>query len=319
MRVYVRIGASVLGLVAIGCDFILTRRGEAQYIWTKPLRVTVVRCLFILIRYLPIAIHIIGLIFAARGYIGTQPVPEEYCMDILVIEIIASYIMLVLLEVVLMLRVFALYDRSRTIGIFLVAVLVSRIAGSVYTIEERVLKFQAVKITFPGYCVARFSFKHPLGNPVVVFIYSAMTVQLLTLALALKRTMWDLRQYSHSLFSILNRDGLIVFGAIGVAMIAIGVGTVKQGVPNVFILPLFISLVSAAGCHSILNLQKLESASVNSSERKKDLEFSTIENVNIVMWEAPWDARTFQIIESGTITRPEEGEGPRDVETVDRV
>ncbi|KAF9017967.1 hypothetical protein BDP27DRAFT_1412108 [Rhodocollybia butyracea] len=166
MRVYVRIGASVLGLVAIGCDFILTRRGEAQYIWTKPLRVTVVRCLFILIRYLPIAIHIIGLIFCSERVYRYSTVPEEYCMDILVIEIIASYIMLVLLEVVLMLRVFALYDRSRTIGIFLVAVLVSRIAGSVYTIEERVLKFQAVKITFPGYCVARFSFKHPLGNPV---------------------------------------------------------------------------------------------------------------------------------------------------------
>ncbi|KAF9063169.1 hypothetical protein BDP27DRAFT_1335499 [Rhodocollybia butyracea] len=232
-------------------------------------------------------------------------------MNILIFETIASYIMLILLEVVLMLRVFALYDRSRTIGIFLVAVLISRIAGSVYTVEERVLKFQAAKITFPGYCVARFSFKHPLGNPVMVFIYSGMTVQLLTLALALKRTIWDLREYSHSLFSILNRDGLVVFGAIGVAMIAIGVGTVKQGVPNVFVTPW--------GCHSILNLQKLESASVNSSERKKDVEFTTVENANITMWEAPWDARTFQIIESGTITRPEEGGGSRDVETVDRM
>ncbi|KAF9017970.1 hypothetical protein BDP27DRAFT_202469 [Rhodocollybia butyracea] len=153
-----------VGPVAIGCDFALTRRGEAQYLWTKPLRVTVVRCLFILIRYLPIAMHTIGLIFAARGYIGTQQVPEEYCMNILIFETIASYIMLILLEVVLMLRVFALYDRSRTIGIFLVAVLISRIAGSVYTVEERVLKFQAAKITFPGYCVARFSFKHPLDT-----------------------------------------------------------------------------------------------------------------------------------------------------------
>ncbi|KAF9062459.1 hypothetical protein BDP27DRAFT_1336649 [Rhodocollybia butyracea] len=240
-------------------------------------------------------------------------------MKILIFEIIASYIMLVLLEVVLMLRVFALYDRSRTIGLFLVAVLISRIAGSVYTVEERVLEFQTVKITFPRYCVAKFSFKHPLGNPVVVFIYSGMALQLLTLALALKRTIWDLREYSHSLFSILNRDGLIVFGVIGVAMIAIGVGTVKQGAPNVFIFPLFISLVSAAGCHSILNLQKLESASMHSSERKKDLELSTIENANTAMWEAPWDARTFQIIEGRTVTRPEEGGGPRDVETVDRI
>ncbi|KAF9062458.1 hypothetical protein BDP27DRAFT_1336646, partial [Rhodocollybia butyracea] len=47
----------VLGLVVTGCDTALTMRGEVQYIWKAPLRITFVRCLFVLTRYLPVALH----------------------------------------------------------------------------------------------------------------------------------------------------------------------------------------------------------------------------------------------------------------------
>ncbi|KAF9066397.1 hypothetical protein BDP27DRAFT_1330685 [Rhodocollybia butyracea] len=112
----------------------------------------------------------------------------------------------------------------------------------------------------------------------------------------MKRTVWDLHQYSYSLFSVLNRDGLVVFCAVSVAMVATGVASMKEGAG------LFISLISAVGCHTILNLQKLEftGASSNSSERKGDLELTIIENVDITEWDVPWDTSTFQIVEHDT-------------------
>ncbi|KAF9068450.1 hypothetical protein BDP27DRAFT_1364166 [Rhodocollybia butyracea] len=60
-----------------------------------------------------------------------------------------------------------------------------------------------------------------------------------------------------------------------------------------------------SGCHTILNLQRLELESAgadgSSSEEKTDIELTTIADVNITTWDAPWDARTFRIIEDETI------------------
>ncbi|KAF9066153.1 hypothetical protein BDP27DRAFT_1331044 [Rhodocollybia butyracea] len=286
---HVQLIAAVLGLVATGCDIALTRREEVLYMWRKPLRITFVRCLFVFTRYLPVAIHIIDVIFVSMWMDGTEQVPAEvYCMRITIFRYFACYSMMMLLELALMLRVFALYERSRAIGVFLLFLLISRIAGAVYSMQRAV---QFGKITFIGHCLPAFTFNHAM-NPILVLIYGELAIQLLILALVMKRTIWDLRQYSHSLFSVLNRDGLIVFGAMGVAMIAIGVGTVKKGDGNAFIFPLFISFVSAAGCHTILNLQKLGS-DANLSEQKKDLELTTFDVMDLTAW----DERTFQAVD----------------------
>ncbi|KAF9064429.1 hypothetical protein BDP27DRAFT_1450746 [Rhodocollybia butyracea] len=274
-------GASVLGLVVTGCDIAFTWRMEVQnHIWRKPLRITFVRCLFVIMRYLPIAIHIIYLIFASIWTNGVGKVPEEHCKSIATFRALAGSSMLLSLDLVLILRVFALYDRSRLIG-------------------DNPLRFpEEVKFT-NHYCIAEISFKDAPGNPLLVFIYGELITQSVIIALAMKRTVWDLRQYSYSLFSVLNRDGLVVFCAVSVAMVATGVASVKKGAGGVFVFPLFISLISAVGCHTILNLQKLEltGASANSSERKGDLELTTIENVDITEWDVPWDTSTFQIVE----------------------
>ncbi|KAF9063058.1 hypothetical protein BDP27DRAFT_1451465 [Rhodocollybia butyracea] len=319
-----QVGASVLGLVATGCDIAFTWRGEVQYIWRKPLRVTFVRCIFTLMRYLPIATHVIDVTFASLWIDGTERVHEEHCKSILIFRTLASSGMLLLLDLILMLRVFALYDRSRLIGTFLLCLLASRIVSIAYTSQDHLLR-SPEKLKFTSYCIPQVSFKDAPGNPILVFIYGELIIQSVIIALAMKRTVWDLRRYSYSLFSVLNRDGLVVFCTVGVTMVVIGVASVKNGAATVFVFPLFISLISAAGCHTVLNLQKLESAgpSANSSERKKDLELTTIDNGNILTWNAPWDTRTFQIIDHDTTTGAQQGAGTSSsngvpVYTVDR-
>ncbi|KIK63289.1 hypothetical protein GYMLUDRAFT_463566 [Collybiopsis luxurians FD-317 M1] len=54
-----RLGGSILGLLLTGCDVISSRKQELEHIWKRPFQLTLVRGLFILARYLAIAIHII--------------------------------------------------------------------------------------------------------------------------------------------------------------------------------------------------------------------------------------------------------------------
>ncbi|KAF9072064.1 hypothetical protein BDP27DRAFT_440006 [Rhodocollybia butyracea] len=287
----VQLIAAVLGLAATGCDIALTRQEELLYVWKKPLCITFVRCLFVFTRYLPVAIQVIDLIFVSMWMDGTKHVPANVsCMRILLFRYLACFSMLVLLELVLMLRVFALYDRSRVIGVFLLLLLNSRIAGAAYTMQHA-FRFEAGKIIFFSHCIPAITYRDSLN---VVLIHGELTIQFLILVLVMKRTVWDLRQYSHLLLSVLKRDGLIVFGAVGVALLAIGVGSVKKGTVTVFIFPFFIPLVSAMGCHAILNLQKLGSAGAdaNPSEQQKDLELTTFNAMNLTAW----DERTFQTI-----------------------
>ncbi|KAF9062457.1 hypothetical protein BDP27DRAFT_1336645 [Rhodocollybia butyracea] len=208
--------------------------------------------------------------------------------------------MLLLLDSVLTLRVFALYDRSRTIGVFFLLLLALRIASSVYSMYDHVLRYPE-KIEFTSYCIPGVKFEDA-RNPVWVILSGEFIVQLAIITLTMKRTVWDFRQFSHLLFSVLNKDGLKVFSAIVVAMIAIVVVAMKKGKAYFFMFPLFIALISAAGCRTILNLQRLElefqlaSADGNSSERKKDIELTTIDSMDMT-----WDARTFPMIEDDTI------------------
>ncbi|KAF9062456.1 hypothetical protein BDP27DRAFT_292095 [Rhodocollybia butyracea] len=66
--------------------------------------------------------------------------------------------MLVLLELVLILRVFALYDRNRAIGTFLSLLLVLRITSSTHSVYHHVLQFPE-KTQFTNHCVPSVNYR----------------------------------------------------------------------------------------------------------------------------------------------------------------
>ncbi|KAF9068451.1 hypothetical protein BDP27DRAFT_1364167 [Rhodocollybia butyracea] len=72
------------------------------------------------------------------------------------------------------------------------------------------------KIEFFDYCVPSINFKDASNLVSVLSFVLVNTFSSVIIALAMKRTVWDFRRYSHSLFSVLNKDGLKVFSAIGV-------------------------------------------------------------------------------------------------------
>ncbi|KAJ3989940.1 hypothetical protein F5890DRAFT_1483658 [Lentinula detonsa] len=301
--------SSVLGLLVTACDFVLTRQKEKEYVWTmkKPLQLTFVKILFVLVRYLAFLIHIVNIVLSSIWTVkfpGVLRPPDEVCMTLLIFQIISSHSMLLLLQLILMLRVFALYNRSLRMGIFLFLLLVCKLAVSAYSsLWENMHVLRHLK--FGEYCIPRITLKEQsVRNPTLVFIYGELLVQFIIHGLSWKRTIWDLRQYySHSrpvLLSVVNRDGLKVFTGILVAMAAIGLSTLKISFPVAFVFPCFVSLISALGCRMILNLQTLDALTETgpSSEQNKELELTTINNSIMATSDAPWDSTTFQLDES---------------------
>ncbi|KAJ3928786.1 MAG: hypothetical protein NXY57DRAFT_486364 [Lentinula lateritia] len=300
--------SSVLGLLATGCDFALTRQKEQEFIWNhkKPFRLTFVKGLFISMRYLAFVIHIVNIVLSSIWTVefsNAQQASEEACRILLIFQIISCYTMLLLLQLILMLRVFALYNRSLRMAIFLFLLFAGRTAMSIYTSFGK-STHSPRHIKFGRYCIPKISLREQsIGNPTLVFIYGELVVQLVIHGLAWKRTIWDLRQYYSypppALLSVLNKDGLKVLMGISVAMAAVGLATLKISFPVTFIFPLFISLVSALGCRTILNLQRLDALTEpRTSEPHKELELSTIDHSSMTNWDAAWDLTTFYMEDS---------------------
>ncbi|KAE9411315.1 hypothetical protein BT96DRAFT_911932 [Gymnopus androsaceus JB14] len=109
-----QIVASGFGLLITSCDSFLTRRKELEYVWNsrKP---TFVRSLFILARYLAVLIHIASIVLTSiwtarfRDHPGQRPT-DEVCMTWQIFQAVSCYSMLLILELIMSIRVFALKD-----------------------------------------------------------------------------------------------------------------------------------------------------------------------------------------------------------------
>ncbi|KAE9411326.1 hypothetical protein BT96DRAFT_911939 [Gymnopus androsaceus JB14] len=268
LEMQAQIGASVLGLLLTSCDSLLTRHKELEYVWNSR-RPTFVRCLFILAKYLAFSIHIGNIVLTSLWTIrfrGHERPTEDVCMTWQIFQSATCYIMLLILELILSLKV----------GIFLSTMLAGRMAGTIYVIRNRV---DAQQLKFTRHCISE--------------VIGEIAVQLVIHGLALRRTFWDLRHYTFArppLFSVLNRDGLKIFAAISLAMVSIGVSAGREAIPVVLIYPIFISLISTAVCRTILNLQTLDITTRETPSSERNKEFTSINDISI------WD----------TTTRPEQ-------------
>ncbi|KAG8799412.1 hypothetical protein FRC16_005186 [Serendipita sp. 398] len=122
-------------------DFCLTFAQEVKYVWTQGERISIAKLLFFLNRYWPIANYIV------RTWVLNQKVLTRYvCYSISTlkvandqlrcwssVELLTYYepqINFAIVEIVLMLRVWALYERSRKIGIALSLLFVVGLSAS---------------------------------------------------------------------------------------------------------------------------------------------------------------------------------------------
>jgi len=200
-------------------EYLITINYEATLIWTT--KMSAVKCLFFFARYIPFIYVPMVLNFALRPFITERECSILYhilCWGI-VLGIIAS-------EVILVIRTWAIWERSLKIGILLAIVAVSCIAPSLYS-EYAYLK----TITFhPNPNALTPGCGKSKANPIiavgfVLVIISETFVLILTLVKFIEHyRIAGIRGF----FAILYRDGimfyayLLVFSLLNLILIASG-------------------------------------------------------------------------------------------------
>ncbi|KAE9397611.1 hypothetical protein BT96DRAFT_921302 [Gymnopus androsaceus JB14] len=130
-------------------------------------------------------------------------------------------------------------------------------------------------------CMTWFIFQTASYYTMVLILQLILSFPLIT-SLLQYLTLYRQRRMAGSIYV----DGLKVFAAISFGVISIGVSAGKRVIPVVLVYPLFISLVSAAGCRTILNLQTLNVTTRETPSFERNIEFTSINDIST------WDARS---------------------------
>ncbi|KAF8838714.1 hypothetical protein BDN67DRAFT_971104 [Paxillus ammoniavirescens] len=106
---------SVAAVTVIGYDYVLTFASEVEYIWKRPW--SWVSMLFIVVRYAGFLTAMLNALFGSTFVPG----PFITCTMVYLIEIWASFLFLGATELLVILRVYAMYNRSKTVLAILLA------------------------------------------------------------------------------------------------------------------------------------------------------------------------------------------------------
>ncbi|KAJ7647168.1 hypothetical protein FB45DRAFT_892608 [Roridomyces roridus] len=195
--------ASYGGLALALCELGLTLRGEIQYIWSNGRRFRLVRFLYLFSRYFALVAHIANCCLAT---IVVHHPAVKLCHYSLVYRAVVAFTMLGVLDVILMVRVYALYNQPISMAIFFVFLLVGKVVS-------------AAVATYQGFPHLRFSpscLVISKSQPATAFFAGGeLVLQLVILGLTLSRHISAARGgWSTPLVSLVSRQGSIVFAAI---------------------------------------------------------------------------------------------------------
>ncbi|KAF9565538.1 hypothetical protein CPC08DRAFT_658948 [Agrocybe pediades] len=266
--------ASIAGLTFSCWEILITLQDEVEIIW--PRRTTIVKGLYFFTRYFALVIQICN-IFIAKILRVRYPVKREICRLWLSYQALSVFFMLGALDLILMARVYAFYNRKRWIAILIMFLLFVRVglssASAVATLPDQ---------TFDNSCLNDYI-------PTMVmyfFIVGEFLLQGTILALTMAKHIMAVRAgwARTPLVSLLCRDGATTFTII----VGVLIGTIiyarceftHDSAHAVF--PTFVAVLSCLGCRLIVNMMKLvvdstSTAVAGTQNRSPEiLEFTTI-------------------------------------------
>ncbi|KAJ7163626.1 hypothetical protein C8R43DRAFT_289070 [Mycena crocata] len=196
--------SSYIGLTVAICEILATLRPELKYIWINPQRFTLIKFLYLLSRYLGLAVHITNTVFAILvGHY--QVIPVHLCRIGLVYQGAVLFVMLGILDVILMIRVYALYNRRTSIAVIFGILLLSKITSAILSAFLALPNQQ-----YNSTCLVMTGSQVPL----YLFAVGELVIQLTILGFTLIRHIFATRDgWSNPLFGVLSRDGSMAFAA----------------------------------------------------------------------------------------------------------
>jgi len=229
---------------------ILTFRTEYKYIWKNSQgSTTLIKLLYLLSRYVAFAVHVTNTVLVTL--VREQAIiPPHHCRIAAIYQAIVFFVMFGILDLILMLRVYALYNRPTYLAIIFVCLLACRF------VVPTVMSYKAMPSQrFTPTCLVIST-----GSRAKVYVFAGgeLFIQLVVVGLTFARHIWANRSgWGNPLFSLLSRDGSMVFFGIAVGMAAVIAVCLDPVDLSHMVFPGLVIIMSSAGCRLIINMQKM--------------------------------------------------------------
>ncbi|TFK70782.1 hypothetical protein BDN72DRAFT_502208 [Pluteus cervinus] len=246
--------ASAAALACLIYESVITFDDEWRYMWRRGIYrcrrpITVTKCIFFFTRYFAFAFQLSNQYLIA-GPFGKSSVKESDCIHWFIFQTAGVQIQQWMVEIILLLRVCALYSHTSTIYIFLTFVFICQMGVVVFAMFRTF-----TSLAFNEYCI-------PKSTPpsILYFCLRTFFLQLLIGALTLAKRKTAVRDgwATTPILVLVTRDGAWVFVAVSVVNIIISLYCllVHSVVQIIFSWPFTIATILA--CRLILNMQKLQ-------------------------------------------------------------
>ncbi|KAH7909947.1 hypothetical protein BJ138DRAFT_1180662 [Hygrophoropsis aurantiaca] len=222
----------------------ITFGDEIEYIWSKPYR-SPVKWLFLLTRYVGLA-SVICNVYGTVGGIHTA----ISCRGFLVIQVTMAQALVTLVELILIMRVHALYSQNCRMAAFLAFLVIS---GTLVAIV--CLSFTVASSDFDSRCDVTH-----IGNSLASFGFAFVITEGILLFLTLFKCISTFKDTGRPVpvIMLMLRDGTAGFLAIISILIPSSVLLVANRGEYVSRMnPWFLAISSCAGCRLIINMQRL--------------------------------------------------------------
>ncbi|KAF9485716.1 hypothetical protein BDN70DRAFT_916825 [Pholiota conissans] len=241
------IAAFVFQCIAFFCDI----RAEVKYLWRTRLRF--VTYLYTWCRYFPLVIQIVSITISI--IIDGNP-RHKLCAINVILKGTAAQLTTTCVEIILMIRVHALFNCSRKTGLFLSTIMVigtsMEVAGSSMSMI-RLRPGPQGSMCIPEPCPTGTLFTFVAG---CVLIQGALLVLTVTRIVQHRKTGW----MKAPVVSSMLRDGIVVFLTLIIIISGI-IATEMLRNQRVVVWNVgyswYLSLISAVGCRMVLNIRQL--------------------------------------------------------------
>ncbi|KAI0048459.1 hypothetical protein FA95DRAFT_1038106 [Auriscalpium vulgare] len=248
--------SSVAALAFLIWDVLITLDDEVEYIWRKPNRYWA-KWLYLFVRYFAVMIQI-ALLFVGTEIAASLHYGPHACVSWYIFQEVTTQVLIASVEIILMIRVHALYDRNRAVTATLLLLF---LAENITMIATLVAVAQDVQMN--SYCVVLHT-PHRLLLFAIAFVLFETMLFILTLFKFIRafQTGWG----RTPVITLLMRDGTWAFALIFATLCVNGafyLGTTSPLTSVAF--PWLISIEAFAGSRLILNMQTLDSGDEPSS------------------------------------------------------
>ncbi|KAF8631773.1 hypothetical protein AX17_004988 [Amanita inopinata Kibby_2008] len=244
--------ASLVSLTIQVWDLLICFSDEVEYLW--PIKFTATKVLYLWSRYLALAAQIMNVVSTHLLY--SKYFELRNCNNLNILRVLMAQQAVTCIELIALMRVYVLYNKSSRIGILLLLVFITEFSFEFIGVSMRVkalsLGTSCVPSKIGGTDGIMLLWMHSVGMGLNQCVVMSLIVAKIMLA---RSVGWG----RTPLASLMMRDGFALFLLISVTLSGVvGSSFVRLLDALQYVrIPLFVALVSATGCRLLLSMCNL--------------------------------------------------------------